>query len=173
MLPPISVATITNAIQPKIAVLRCAALHRPARAARLGDVMATFLEYGWGVYGGASHDHAVRKGGAAGVRSFGHRRLAGAASRTWRLPAAFLARDLRERFWRRVNVGDQVERAGQQLQTDQPRHLRDLLVAVPVRTEPVDVCVADLGRRGEHLLGEGDDRRRRRVARRALPRELD
>src|SRR3954453_20270962 len=33
-LPPISVATTTNAIQPRIAVLRCVALHLPARAGR-------------------------------------------------------------------------------------------------------------------------------------------
>src|SRR4051794_6870842 len=32
--PPISVARTTNAIQPRIAVLRCVALHLPARAAR-------------------------------------------------------------------------------------------------------------------------------------------
>src|SRR4051794_36604166 len=33
-LPPISVASTTNAIHPRIAVLRCVALHLPARAAR-------------------------------------------------------------------------------------------------------------------------------------------
>jgi len=38
-----------------------------------------------------------------------------------------------------VDVRDQIERAGQQLQRHEPRHLRDLLVAVPVRAEPVDV----------------------------------
>src|SRR5690242_12722771 len=32
--PPISVASTTNAIHPRIAVLRCCALHLPARAAR-------------------------------------------------------------------------------------------------------------------------------------------
>jgi hypothetical protein len=38
-LPLITVARTTKRIQPRIAVLRCEALQRPARAARLRDVM--------------------------------------------------------------------------------------------------------------------------------------
>ena len=41
MLPPISVATMTKAIQPRIAVLRCAALQRPVRAARLFGLISS------------------------------------------------------------------------------------------------------------------------------------
>jgi hypothetical protein len=72
-----------------------------------------------------------------------------------------------------VDAGDQVEGASQQLQRHEPCDLGDLLVAVTMRVQPVEVRVADLGRRGQHLLGERDDRRDRRVARRALARELD
>ena len=38
-LPPSTAARTTNAIQPRMAVLRCCALHRPARAARFRDCM--------------------------------------------------------------------------------------------------------------------------------------
>jgi hypothetical protein len=63
-----------------------------------------------------------------------------------------------------VNAGDEVEPAGQQLQADQPGDLGDLLVTVAVRAQALDVRVADLGRRGEDLLGERDDRGDRRIA---------
>src|SRR5829696_1055931 len=42
-LPPRTVARTTNSSQPRIAVLRCCALHRPARAARLRDCIQTEL----------------------------------------------------------------------------------------------------------------------------------
>src|SRR3954454_1171953 len=39
--PPMTVASTTNKIQPRMAVLRCCALHRPALAARLRDAIST------------------------------------------------------------------------------------------------------------------------------------
>src|SRR6185312_2362102 len=75
------------------------------------------------------------------------------SSRGWPLALCFPGRDLSERLRRRVDVRDQVERSGQQLERDEPRHLCDQLVAVPESAEPVDVCVADLGGSCEHLLG--------------------
>src|SRR3954447_19062936 len=39
--PPMTVASTTNKIQPRMAVLRCCALHRPAVAARLRDCIRT------------------------------------------------------------------------------------------------------------------------------------
>src|SRR3954447_14027627 len=39
--PPMTVASTTNKIQPRMAVLRCCALHRPALAARLRDFIRT------------------------------------------------------------------------------------------------------------------------------------
>jgi hypothetical protein len=40
--PPSTTAITTNAIQPKVAVFQCAALHRPARAARLSLMACPF-----------------------------------------------------------------------------------------------------------------------------------
>src|SRR4051812_19802115 len=40
--PPMTVASTTNKIQPRMAVLRCCALHRPALAARLRDCIRTW-----------------------------------------------------------------------------------------------------------------------------------
>jgi hypothetical protein len=72
-----------------------------------------------------------------------------------------------------MDARDEVERAGQQLQTHKPGHLGDLLVAVAMPAQTLDVCVADLGRCGEDLLREGHDRGDFRLARRALAGDLD
>src|SRR3954451_3234257 len=45
-LPPITVARTTNAIQPRIAIFRCCALHLPTRAAMFRDCMRAPWE-GW------------------------------------------------------------------------------------------------------------------------------
>jgi hypothetical protein len=61
-----------------------------------------------------------------------------------RRSAAASRSDLRERFRRRVDARDQVEGPRQQLQCDEPWHLGDLLIAVTVRVQALDVGVADL-----------------------------
>src|SRR5215208_314408 len=48
ILPPITVARTTNRIQPRIAVLRCVALQRPARAARFFGCMVLSPVW-WGI----------------------------------------------------------------------------------------------------------------------------
>jgi hypothetical protein len=62
-----------------------------------------------------------------------------------------------------VNPRDQVEAAGEELQANDPRHLGDLLVAIAVRAQSLDIGVADLGRRGEHVLREGGNGGGRRI----------
>jgi hypothetical protein len=115
----------------------------------------------------------VIRGGHHRVSVAKARRTHDQRDRLRRLAVALSRGDLGERLRRRMNARDQVERAGQQLQRDESHDLRDLLIAVAVLVQALEVRVADLRRRRKHLLRKRDDRRDRWVARRALAREPD
>ena len=63
-LPPTTTASTTNRIQPRMAVLRCSALHRPARAARLRDCIRRWLLQGG--RGGLLQPHSAEPGASGG-----------------------------------------------------------------------------------------------------------
>src|SRR5207342_2726745 len=59
MAPPMTKAMATKASQPQIAFLRCWALQRPARAAKVFECMRAMSRWG--------HGHAIRVTGVFGV----------------------------------------------------------------------------------------------------------
>src|SRR6478735_9100541 len=61
--PPTTLASTTNTIQPRMAVLRCCALHRPTLAARLRD----FIETGAPSTGGGEDCHQTPSVGPRGT----------------------------------------------------------------------------------------------------------
>src|SRR5215207_7654048 len=78
ILPPRTVARTTNRIQPKMAVLRCCALHLPARAARLRDCIRPELLQAGGRGGLTAASHA-EPGGTGGRQASGSDRGAWSA----------------------------------------------------------------------------------------------
>ena len=90
-LPPMTVARTTNRIQPMMAVLRCVALHLPARAARLRGCIGRSSS-GVGASGDAAHTPSAVGRGRCGLpaspsRESAPRRAAARTVRGWRARA--------------------------------------------------------------------------------------
>src|SRR5688572_869996 len=147
-LPPTTVARTTNRIQPMTAVLRCVALHRPTRAAKLRGCMGLL---GKGLAGRTGPD-SQRPGRAPmqGCRCpvVGKRRPCGAATSPAKCGIAPIRGDARLSAVLRAEVGQDGEHAAMALgvprQVELPEDARDV---------PLQRGVADVEGTGDRGVG--------------------